>query len=77
MQRDGKVKFGALCRGCPLCHFSRSAPGRLGLQPLDLLVDQRNRGRNVIERAFNQSKQWGALATRYDCEDAGVTPGRV
>ncbi len=40
VQRDGKVKFGTLCRGCPLCHFSRSAPGRLGLQPLDLLVDQ-------------------------------------
>ncbi len=24
------------------------------------------RGRNVIERAFNQLKHWRALATRYD-----------
>jgi len=27
------------------------------------------RGRNVIERCFNQLKQWRGLATRYDCED--------
>ncbi len=33
------------------------------------------RGRNVIERAFNQLKHWRALATRYDCEDVSRKPG--
>lgn len=27
---------------------------------------QRYRGRNVVERAFNEDKQWHSLATRYD-----------
>ena len=27
---------------------------------------QAYRGRNVVERAFNQFKQWRGLATRYD-----------
>ncbi len=35
------------------------------------------RDRNVIERAFNRLKNWRALATRYDCEDAVVSPGTV
>jgi transposase len=27
---------------------------------------ERYRGRNVVERAFNEDKQWRSLATRYD-----------
>jgi putative transposase len=30
------------------------------------------RARNVVERCFNATKQWRALATRYDCEDLRV-----
>ena len=32
------------------------------------------KGRNVVERSFNLSKQWRGLATRYDCEDERVPP---
>ncbi|MBG6226719.1 transposase, partial [Arthrobacter sp. CAN_A2] len=27
------------------------------------------KGRNVVERSFNEDKQWRGIATRYDCED--------
>ena len=30
--------------------------------------------RNVVERSFNDYKQWRGLATRYDCDDEGVPP---
>jgi transposase len=32
------------------------------------------KGRNVVERNFNDVKQWRGLATRYDCEDEQVPP---
>ncbi|WP_218014416.1 IS5 family transposase [Mycolicibacterium palauense] len=32
------------------------------------------KGRNVIERGFNDTKQWRGLATRYDCDDEQVLP---
>ena len=34
-------------------------------------------GRNVVERGFNTLKQWRALATRYDCEDALTYRGGI
>ncbi len=54
----------------------RQRRGRRGGRPVRFDPDA-YRGRNVIERAFNRLKQWRALATRYDCEDAVVTPGTV
>ncbi len=33
------------------------------------------KGRNTIERAFNQLKSWRGVATRYDCEDLGRRSG--
>jgi len=35
------------------------------------------KGRDVIERSFNDHKQWRGLATRYDCEDEQVPPRTV
>ena len=58
-------------------------------EPSDQLADRKRRGsadgrsvdvdtvayerRNVVERCFNRSKNWRALATRYDCEDEVVS----
>ena len=35
------------------------------------------KGRNVVENAFNQLKQWRALATRYDKQDLTYRGGVV
>jgi len=39
--------------------------GCAGGRPVDFDADT-YRGRNVIERSYNQLKQWRGLATRYD-----------
>jgi putative transposase len=39
--------------------------GSAGGRPVDFDADT-YRGRNVIERSYNQIKQWRGLATRYD-----------
>ncbi len=54
----------------------RKKRGSRGGRPVAVNLDDYKQ-RNVIERAFNRLKQWRALATRYDCEDAVVTPGTV
>lgn len=34
-------------------------------------------GHNIVERNFNDVKQWRGLATRYDCDDGPVPPRGV
>jgi putative transposase len=48
---------------CQICHRKRrgSAGGRS--PAFDAAI---YKGRNVIERSFNDHKQWRGLATRYD-----------
>lgn len=43
----------------------RKRRGRTGGRPVAFDAEA-YKGRNVVERAFNQLKQWRALATRYD-----------
>jgi transposase len=43
----------------------RKAKGSAGGRPLDFDVED-YKNRNVVERAFNQLKNWRGLATRYD-----------
>ena len=38
---------------------------------------ERDRARNVVERAFNRLKQWRAVATRYDKRAANYRAGVV
>lgn len=44
---------------------NRKRRGSAGGRPVSYDV-QDYKGRNVVERAFNQLKQWRGLATRYD-----------
>jgi len=43
----------------------RKRRGRRGGRPVSYDVED-YKGRNVVERGFNQDKQWRGLATRYD-----------
>ncbi len=43
----------------------RKAKGSAGGRPLDFDAED-YKNRNVVERAFNQLKNWRGLATRYD-----------
>ncbi|MGC5617702.1 transposase, partial [Georgenia sp. Z1491] len=43
----------------------RKRRGRKGGRPVTYDIED-YKGRNVVERAFNEDKQWRGLATRYD-----------
>nr|WP_233507500.1 IS5 family transposase [Jiangella anatolica] len=52
---------------------ARQRRGSAGGRP-PALDAQTYKRRNVVERSFALTKQWRALATRYDCEDEMVPP---
>lgn len=51
----------------------RTRRGAAGGRPVSYDTE-RYKDRNVIERSYEQLKQWRGLATRYDCEDERVPP---
>jgi transposase len=52
----------------------RKNKGSRGGRPVSYdTADYKNR--NVVERCFNQLKNWRGIATRYDCEDLGCHLG--